>query len=955
MKIRLLAIAVILLGCAGAAPRAEAQTKPAAAPQAQAVDPLTPCMIRGRIYDAESGETMPYTNVYLAGTNYGTMAFTDGLYMIRGLPAGTYTVKASYISYALGSQTVTLRPGETINLDFRLEIHAILQDTYEVAAERQIIEVEKTGSSHYMSAQQLQSVPLDQMVDMIALQPGVTMQDNEIHIRGGRAEDTMFVVDGVSVNDPLGGGGYGYQMDPAIINEIEVLTGGFNAEYGQAVSGVVNVSTKEGNDRLEARVSLKRDYFGQTVPKHDYLDWRKWSEFGEPQNTDVLKASVSGPDPLSAGLRKLGINLPGTQYMLASGSVETADGYLPVFSRQNQLESPVYQGNFWTPRGDNNWNGMVKWTWNLDNDRKFNLNLSRNVSIGQGFSLAGEGYPLDFIDRLDQYLVFTNENILTQAYYRQVLGQKSWFDVTVGRTFTRQHTNVNGNDDYTTYEPFRLTTDGSTGSADRWHDHYAESYTFKGAYSFMGGGNNEFKTGIDASATEIQLIDLASSLSRPPSGKLGIREDIYVAHPITGAAYFQDKLEYRGLILNAGVRADFWAPGREVEDVMSRPDDYLFITDEMSAEFDAATSRAFGRSWKTRVSPRLGLSFKVTERDKFFFNYGHFSQWPRFLYVYPQLTANSATKVQLLGNPNLDPKITVEYETGIQHEFGGLWSAGVTFFNRDIFGYAKSVTMNAVEISAEETPDPNDEGTETINPVRYFNGDSARSLGAEISVTKRTTRWLSGSGSLELQRSTGTNSDADAAYLQAAFGQNYDGTANLASLTRSPLLWDKPWTVSINADFSVFEKDRPEILGWRLPPNWSMNLLWQAEAGQRYTPMIYLGPSNYLTGSRYSSTGPAKSSINFRFSKYWKLHKRDRLTLSIEARNVLNHKNYRRVNPWTGEGYRLGDFNPSWSDPRENANEGTGNTDSEMYAKQIVDPSYIEDPLTIQWGLSYSW
>ncbi len=929
---------------------------------AQAVDPLAPCMIRGRIFDAESGETMPYTNVYLAGTNYGTMAFTDGLYMIRGLPAGTYTVKASYISYALGSQTVTLRPGETVNLDFRLEVQAILTDTYEVAAERQLIEVDKTGSSHYMTAQQLQAVPLDQMVDMIALQPGVTMQDNEIHIRGGRAEDTMFVVDGVSVNDPLGGGGYGYQMDPAIINEIEVLTGGFNAEYGQAVSGVVNVSTKEGSDRVEARVSLKRDYLLHTVPKNDYIDWRDWSKFGESQNTDVVKASVSGPDPIAAGLRRLGIRLPGTQYMLVSGSMEISDGYLPMFSRQNRLESPIYKQAFWTPRGDNNWNGMAKWTWNPSNDRKFNINVSRNVSISQGFGLAGEGYPTNFIDRLDKYLTFTNENILTQAYYRQVLGQKSWFDITAGRTFTRQHANVNGNDDYTTYEPYRTTTewstgspeDWSTGSADRWHDHYAESYTLKGAYSFMGGGINEFKTGFEYSATEIQLIDLATRLKFPQPGKLGVREDIYVAHPLTGAAYFQDKVEYHGLIVNAGLRADVWAPGREVEDVMSRPQDYLFITDDMAAEFAQNTDRAFGRSWKTRLSPRLGLSFKVTERDKFFFNYGHFSQWPRFLYVYPQLTANTATKVQLLGNPNLDPKVTVEYETGIQHEFGGLWSAGLTFFNRDIFGYAKSVTMKPVDITAAETPDPNDVGTVTINPVRYFNGDSARSLGAELSITKRTTRYLTGSASLELQRSTGTNSDADAAYLQAAFGQDNQGSANLASLARAPLLWDKPWSVSMNADFAVAEKDRPELLGWRMPPNWSLNVLWQSEAGQRYTPMTYIAPSRYLDGSRLSRTGPLKSSVNVRFSKFWKFHKRDRLTMSLEVRNLFNHKNYRRVNPFTGDGYKLGDFNPQWSDPR--ANQGLDpSTDLKQYAKEIVDPSYIEDPFTMQWGVSYSW
>ncbi len=952
MKRRLLLLLWLTLALAAGAAPALAQ---GGGQSATAVDPLAPCTIKGRIFDAESGETMPYTNVFVAGTNFGTMAFTDGLYFLRGLRAGTYTVKASYISYAIASQTVTLKPGETLVLDFHLQIQAILAETLEVAAERALIEVDKTGSSHYLSADQLQSMPLDQMVDMIALQPGVTMQDNEIHIRGGRADDTMFMVDGLSVNDPLGGGGYGYQMDPAIINEIEVLTGGFNAEYGQAASGVVNVSTKEGNDYIEARASFKRDYLWNTVPKNDYTDWHDLTKYTEPQNIDIWKASVSGPDPISAGLRRLGLRLPGTQYMLASGSMEIKDGFLPIYSRQERLGSPLYTDRFWTPREDNNWNGMVKWTWNLDSDHKLNVNLSRNVSISQGFDLAGEGYPFNFLNNLDKYLSFTNENILSQIYYRQVLGTKSWFDLTLGRNWSRQHANVNGNDDFTTYEPrgnVGNLTGQVTGSEDRWHDHYSEAYTMKGAYSFMGGGRNEFKTGLELSSTEIQLIDLASGLASPPPGKLGIREDIFVAHTQAGAAYFQDKLDYRGLILNAGIRSDFWAPGREVEDVMQHPDDYLFITGDMADEFNSTTTRAFGRNWKVRLSPRLGLSFKVTQRDKFYFNYGHFNQWPRFLYVYPQLTATSATKVQLLGNPNLDPKITVEYETGIEHEFGGLWSTGVTFFNRDIFDYAKSVGMNSVYVFAEQTPDPNDSGTTTINPVRYFNGDSARSLGVELSVVKRTTKYISGSASLELQRSTGTNSSAEEAYLQAAFGQDYDSAANLGSLTRSPLLWDKPWAVSVNADISVSGKDRPVVFGWRVPPNWSLNLLWQAEAGQRYTPMAYLGPSNYQRGSEYSQCGPAKSSFNVRFSKFWSHGKRQRLTASLEVRNLFNHKNYRRVNPWTGEGYRLGDFNPGWTEPQ---GEGGFTTDSEPYATGVVDPSYLEDPLTILWGVSYAW
>ncbi len=923
----------------------------------QVVSPLAPATIKGRIFDAESGETMPYTNVFIAGTNIGTMAFTDGFYIIKGLRPGTYTVKASYISYGMGEKTVTVGPGEIVNLDFHLEVHAIMAEPFEVAAERALIEVDRTGSAHFLGSKQMEAMPLDQVVDMIAQQPGVTLQDNEIHIRGGRADDTMFVVDGMNVNDPLAGGGYGYQIDPSIINEIQVLTGGFNAEYGQAVSGVVKVTTKEGSDRFEGKASFKRDYLWEPVDKSDSRDWRTLTDFTEPNNIDIVKLSMSGPDPISGALDKLGLHLPGTQYMLVAGSMDIRDGYLPIYSRQNKLESPVYTQDFWSPRQKNDWNGLLKWTWNITPSHKISINNSRQVAISQGFNLPGEGYPRPFLDNLDQYLVFTNENILNQIFYRQVLNENSWLELTLGRNFNRQHSNVNGNDDFTTYSHINappIPSGQAFGSADRWHDHYSESYTAKGAYSFMGAGNNTFKTGFDLSFTEMQLIDLQSSLGSPPPGKLGIKEDIFTAHPITGAVYFQDTLDYHGMIVNAGMRADLWAPGREVEYVMDHNEDYLFIYQDMADQFQEDTIGFMGRRWKMRLSPRLGVSFPVTERDKFFFNYGHFSQWPRFAYVYPQLETQTATEVQLLGNPNLDPKVTVEYETGIQHEFGGLWSMGVTFYNRDIYDYAKSVGLGSVDIGADETPDPNDTGTVTIQPVRYFNGDSARSLGVEFSVIKRTTRWLSGSGSLELQRTTGTNSNADEAYLQAIYDEAYTPTASIGGLTRSPLIWDKPWTFSVNVDFTVQEKDRPQILGWRLPPNWSVNLLARAEAGQRYTPRFYKGPGEYVFGDFNSETGPYKSSINVRLNKFWKLADRRKLTMYLEIRNLLNHKNYRRVNPWTGEGYEVGDYNPSWED-RWSTEEDPLTTDSEEYAKGVVDPSYIENPRLVLWGVSYSW
>jgi len=930
--------------------------------------------IKGRIFDDETGETMPYTNVYISGTNIGTMAFTDGFYIMRGLPAGTYTVKASYISYGLASQTVTLAPGEVANLDFHLEVHAILAEPFDVAAERAIIEVERTGSSHFISSKQMEAMPLDQMVDMVAMAPGVTMQDNEIHIRGGRADDTMFVVDGMNVSDPLAGGGYGYSIDPAIINEIEVLTGGFNAEHGQAVSGVVKISTKEGSDRVEGRVSFKRDYLWNKVPKNDARGWEDLTNFSEPQNIDIVKGSISGPDPISSGLRALGLNLPGKQYWLMSGSMDIRDGHLPIYSRQNKLQSPMYQDEVWAPRQQNNWNGLAKWTWHITPNHKLNMNLSRQFGISQGFKLPGEGYARRFMESLDNHLVFTTENILSQVYYRQVLDDNSWLEVTLGRNFNRMHANINGDDDFTGYEPisgwdplnpslpaeYISRPDGQVpGGADRWHDHYSESYTVKAAYSFMSLGSNEFKTGLDLSFTEMQLVDLQTNLGAHPEGKLGVKEDVFLAHPITGAFYFQDTLDYRGLIINAGIRADWWAPGKEVESVMDNPDDYLFINQDMADEFYDKTHHALGRNWKMRMSPRLGLSFPVTERDKFFFNYGHFSQWPRFAYVYPQLTAQTATEVQLLGNPNLDPKVTIEYETGLQHEFGGLWSMGVTFFNRDIYDYAKSVRMDAVDIGAEETPDPNDSGNVTISPVRYFNGDSARSLGIELTITKRTTRWLSGSGSVEFQHTTGTNSNADEAYLVASYEDSYESTASVGGHTRTPLLWDKPWSVSFNADFSVFDDDQPELFGWRMPSNWSLNLLARAESGQRYTPMTYNGFEDYGRGEINSGIGPYKSTVNLRFNKYWKFGHRKKMTIYLEVRNLFNHKNFRRVNPFTGDGYKVGDYNPrwveDWNEEDDQEHLYAADTNSEDYAKGVVDPSYIEKPRTLLWGVSYSW
>lgn len=917
--------------------------------EAQA-NPNLPIVVQGRVIGVDRDVSLPYTNIFIEDSPYGTMALSDGRFWLRGLPPGTHTLKARYISYAEGSATFTVRPGDILEVDFFLDIDPVQLAALDVRAERKLLSIQETGTARRLSGDEIDALPMDNVVEMVALQPGVVLEDNEIHIRGGRADDTQFLLDGIGVNDPLAAGRYGVNVNEDLINEIEVLTGGFSAEYGQAVSGVVNVSTKDGGDEFEGKVTWKTD---------------QWAPEENDYNTDNMRLTLSGPNLLWDGLKGMGLDLPGTQSFIFSASGNLSDTHLPSESLTDNLQSPVLGDDWWSPRVQNEWSALGKLTWRFDPTRKLNLLYSNQQDVSLGYFLASEGFPRKYQNILDDYNVFTSQNIVSQATWRHVLGDETFYEISLGRQFSRLHSNKNGNDDYSTYVgprpnliPVRTGEDGILdvaagahvgGDADRWHDHYSEAWTIKGDYAWIANEANHFKAGFEYNYSEIQLVDLQGNLGSP-SGALARSTDIFFAHPHVAAAYVQDRLDYNGLVLNAGLRLDAWAPGKEVDDVMSRPEDFIFIFDELAQSYQDKTYGVFGRRWKARISPRLGVSFPISPRDKFFFNYGHFNQWPRYNYVYAQFQTDFSTQLRLLGNPNLDPKVTVQYETGIQHQFDDLWSAGVTFYSNDIYGYAQAVGLDPVTIDPEDTPDPNDEVAQTISPIRYFNSDAARSLGVEVFLEKRATRWLSARASFELQQSTGTNSRADQTFLSAQLGEANSNFEREEGIRSTPLLWDRPWSVTLNVDFFVDEGEAPEPLGWTMPDQWSANLLFRAWAGARYTERILTDDGLATdTRDRYGELGPYRSSLDLKLRKWWDLPFGRRFTLFFEGRNLLDHANYRRVNPWTGEGYHVGNWDGDIA-------AGTTRTVySKEYAEDYVDPSYRTDPRMVLMGASWEW
>ena len=914
-----------------------------------------PIVVQGTVIDGETGKSLEYTNIFVAGTDYGTMALSGGRFWLRGLTGGRYTIKARYLGFDEGEAEIDVQPGDVVDIRFVLSLKPVVLDPFDVRAERQLIVLQETGTARRIGADEIENLALNDVEEIVSLQAGVVKEDNTIHIRGGRADDTQFYVDGVSVNDPLSAGRYGASFNEDLINEIEVLTGGFSAEYGQAVSGVVRVSTKEGGERFEGKLTYRTD---QVAPES--LNY----------NTDQMRVTLSGPNVLWQGLKKTGLKLPGEQFWIVSLSGDLTDTYLPTESLTGPLQSEVVDDR-WSPRVDNDWSAVSKLTWKFDAERKLNLIHNYQHYIGMGFFLPAEGWPNKFRNLLDNYDVFSVQSIQSQANWKHVLGDDSFYEVTLGRQFTRQNSHKNGEPDFENYigPELQVTRDPAGnrwvegafvgGDNERWHDHYADIYSLKADWAWVGDENNKLKTGFEYSYNEIQLGDYQRDFDIPQPGRIATAEDVFAATPHVAAAYIQDRFSYKGLILNMGLRWDAWAPGPEVDNVMSNPDDYVFIFDTDVASYNDKTTEFAGLRWKQRLSPRVGLSFPISQRDKFFFNYGHFSQWPRWNYVYSQLETDFGTDLRLLGNPDLDPKVTVQYETGIQREFSGRWTAGITFYSNDIYGYAQAVRLNGVTITPDQTPDPNDDRVYEISPVRYFNADAARSLGVEFTVEKRATRFVSGRMNLELSRATGTNSDANQNFLLAQLDQGSQSSETEQGVRPNPLSWDRPWSVTANLNVRAGSKNSPTMFGWQTPRNWNLNLLYRAWAGVRYTEVFRLADgSTDVSRNVNGKLGPYRSSLDISFRRWWDLPLGQTFTLFLEAQNVLDHDNWRRVNPWTGEAYFRGNWDGSIAERRQAFGEenDTGPTvTSVFYEEDRVDPSYRTNPRRFLMGVSWEW
>ncbi|MBP1657489.1 MAG: TonB-dependent receptor, partial [Bacteroidetes bacterium] len=249
--------------------------------------------IRGVIVDKETRDPLVGANVSIVGTAYGAAADVDGAYVIVNVPAGVYTLRATFVGYAQFTvSNVRVNNDLTTSMDFALSSEAVALQAVEIVAERPLVNKSATNAVRINTSDDLAALPVRGLNNILAVTPGVVFQDGAVFIRGGRIDETGYYLEGVNIRNPLTGARAVTLVQDAI-EEIQVQAGGYNAEFGGANAGIIQQQLRSGTSTWKAsaqyitdNVTLKGKSAAFDGKKRLGANWYGYTEF---------TGSVSGP------------------------------------------------------------------------------------------------------------------------------------------------------------------------------------------------------------------------------------------------------------------------------------------------------------------------------------------------------------------------------------------------------------------------------------------------------------------------------------------------------------------------------------------------------------------------------------------------------------------------------------------------------------------------------------
>lgn len=862
--------------------------------------------LAGTVKSAATGEALPGASVFIKELALGQAADQEGNFRFTNLRPALYTVEVSLIGYVVQRiNAVAVRAEEETLQEVLLQTSPLpLGEEIQVIGKRPLLDVNQPQVTRSLDATDLARSAVTELKEAIASQPGAVRFENEIHLRGGRSYENEVIVDGVPASDPLLRSGFGLEINPAVIEQLNLRTGGLPAEYGQATGGVVEILTRDPAPVFSGRVAYRTDKFGFGAP----FDF----------NSDYAVLELSGPEPLSQRLLKnIGLRLPGSITFLVSTNFAFTDGYLG--HARSVFTSTLFGGRH-LPREDSRFNGLAKVVWKFDPNHKLSYLVQQSITVNQDRSVletrirqvtCSYGYPFVYENLLDNYNVFTHWANLEALTWEHKLSPQWSYDLKLSRFFSNLHSDVNGKEWFqyvkpTDNEPYTVTPlpdstffvtrgDGffDQGDGDTWYDHTWENFLLQGSNHLAVKPNWQTQFGFSAAHRRLEVADIF----QPYAGAGGLGADLYQTGTGDAALYFDNEINLKGAIVRAGLRYDLWWPGGYVERVLADTT-VPFLPDSLRQAFRRQTFSFFGHRAKDVLSPRFGMSNLITGNLSFIFSYNRLAKWPNPQFVYANLEPRrNSGAYQLFGNPNLNPEKVTLIEAGVKYLIGANDALSIAGYNKSIDDYISAIGV---------TPD-------TTNPTQsylvYFNFDFATSQGVEVEYRKREGDWFEGKVSAAVSRAKGEHA------LPSDLLRGVNSRAQGRLLEEINFDWDKPWQVNLSANFRALRNRRYRVFGLTLPDNWNGNLFFWAQAGKRYTKFQKAvnpgtGEVSYVqVGKVNDRLGPYWGSFDLTLEKFF-LARGFGWSLRLEIQNLFNRKNAVIINPLTGKAYGEGDEIP---------------------------------------------
>lgn len=382
--------------------------------------------IAGVVIDKKTKEPLINAAIQIQGTKIGALTDVDGKYQIMAVPASEYTIAVKIVGYTgVVTQGVLVKPDLTTTLNLELEQSLIELQPIVVTRERELIQMDEATTKRDVTAEKIKSMPVANVSDIVKKFTGVTVRNDRFHVRGGRSDEVLFTVDGVSMKDPLGGRGptESLNLSGTEIENISIIKGGWSAEYGEATSGIINVATKEGeHDVTRGHAEYFTDNLGTTaLNKYSF-------------NLNRLEFTLGGPDPLitSRLLPQLGLqSLAGKLSYFINADFDKTDTYTPI----NDYTTPLTRAKFrYTKflgleipdRQENTGNAGLKLTYRLNPDIRvtgiFKRSDERSLAWGWAYRYTPNTLPW-IEDRNDRYSLTWTHNLSRSTFYQVVFSR----------------------------------------------------------------------------------------------------------------------------------------------------------------------------------------------------------------------------------------------------------------------------------------------------------------------------------------------------------------------------------------------------------------------------------------------------------------------------------------------------------------------------------------------------